>query len=53
MKSYVADRLGHDFRYSVSSSKIEELGFKNKVLVDSGLHDTIEWYKSNLDWWNL
>ena len=53
MKSYVADRLGHDFRYSVSSSKIEELGFKNKVLVDSGLQDTIEWYKSNLDWWSL
>ena len=53
MKSYVEDRLGHDFRYSVSSSKIEELGFKNKVLVDSGLQDTIEWYKSNLDWWSL
>ena len=52
MKSYVADRLGHDFRYSVSSSKIEELGFKNKIVVDSGLHETIEWYKSNLDWWN-
>lgn len=53
MKSYVEDRLGHDFRYSVSSSKIEELGFKNKVLLDSGLQDTIEWYKSNLDWWDL
>jgi dTDP-glucose 4,6-dehydratase len=53
MKSYVEDRLGHDFRYSVSSSKIEELGFKNKVLVHRGLQDTIEWYKSNLDWWNL
>ena len=53
MKSYVEDRLGHDFRYSVSSSKIEELGFKNKVLVHSGLQDTIEWYKSNLDWWNI
>ena len=53
MKSHVEDRLGHDFRYSVSSSKIKELGFKNKVLVDSGLQDTIEWYKSNLDWWNL
>lgn len=53
MKSYVEDRLGHDFRYSVSTSKIEELGFKNQVLVASGLQDTIEWYKSNLDWWNL
>lgn len=52
MKSYVEDRLGHDFRYSVSSSKIKELGFNNRVVLDSGLHDTIEWYKSNLDWWD-
>lgn len=52
MKSYVEDRLGHDFRYSVSSSKIKELGFNNRVVLDSGLQDTIEWYKSNLDWWD-
>jgi dTDP-glucose 4,6-dehydratase len=53
MKSFVKDRLGHDFRYSVNSSKIEELGFRNKVLLDRGLQDTIKWYESNLDWWGL
>jgi dTDP-glucose 4,6-dehydratase len=53
MKSYVEDRLGHDFRYSVNSSKIEELGFRNKVPLDRGLQETIEWYKSNLDWWDI
>jgi dTDP-glucose 4,6-dehydratase len=53
MKSYVKDRLGHDFRYSVNSAKIEELGFKKKVPLDEGIKDTIEWYKSNFDWWDL
>jgi dTDP-glucose 4,6-dehydratase len=52
MKSYVEDRLGHDFRYSVNFSKIEELGFKNRVPLDRGIQETIEWYKSNFDWWD-
>ena len=53
MKSYVEDRLGHDFRYSVNFSKLEEMGFRNKVPLDRGIEETIEWYKSNFDWWDL
>jgi dTDP-glucose 4,6-dehydratase len=52
MKSYVSDRQGHDFRYSVNSLKIESLGFKHEVPFNDGLHETVEWYLSNPDWWS-
>lgn len=49
---YVADRLGHDLRYSVSHEKItQELGFQPKVRFEDGLEQTIEWYKNNESWW--
>lgn len=50
--SYVEDRLGHDFRYSVSFSKIsEELGYAPLVPFEAGIDATIEWYMSNEKWW--
>ena len=49
---YVADRLGHDLRYSVSHEKItQELGYQPKVRFEEGLEQTIEWYKNNESWW--
>lgn len=43
--SYVADRLGHDYRYSMNTSKIKnELGWTPKVSLDEGLKKTIEFY---------
>ena len=49
---YVADRLGHDLRYSVSHEKItQELGYQPKVRFEDGLEKTIEWYKNNESWW--
>jgi len=47
----VTDRLGHDFRYSLDSSKIAALGFRPKVRFDEGLAQTIEWYLKNEWWW--
>jgi len=48
----VKDRPGHDRRYAIDSSKIEkELGFKPKYSFDEALKLTIDWYKSNQDWW--
>ena len=48
----VADRLGHDFRYSLNIGKIEkELGYKPEVSFEDGIRETIEWYKSNEKWW--
>ena len=49
---YVADRLGHDLRYSVSHEKISrELGYKPKINFEDGIEETIEWYKRNESWW--
>jgi len=43
---YVEDRKGHDSRYSVDSSKIRtELGFKCEIDFESGLLQTVDWYK--------
>lgn len=52
MVERVADRKGHDLRYSVDISKIEsELGYHPEVDFESGLAQTVEWYKSNRSWW--
>ena len=49
---FVADRLGHDFRYSVDHSKISrELGYVPSVSFKQGLLDTIDWYRKNESWW--
>jgi dTDP-glucose 4,6-dehydratase len=49
---YVADRLGHDIRYSVNSEKItQQLGFEPSIDFNEGLESTIEWYRDNESWW--
>ena len=49
---YVPDRLGHDKRYAIDSSKIEnKLNWKPKVKFDDGLARTINWYLKNKKWW--
>ena len=49
---FVEDRPGHDFRYSLDSSKIRaELNWSQKVNFDDGIENTIQWYKSNQQWW--
>ncbi len=49
---HVNDRPGHDFRYSLNSSKIEKkLKWKPKYDLDSGLDNTIKWYLENKTWW--
>jgi dTDP-glucose 4,6-dehydratase len=47
----VEDRKGHDFRYSVDSLKIQNLGFKSKQEFEKGLLETIDWYKNNTNFW--
>lgn len=49
--NYVADRPGHDFRYSIDSTKLRELGFDPKYTFSEGLSRTIEWYRANPGWW--
>jgi dTDP-glucose 4,6-dehydratase len=49
---FVPDRLGHDTRYSVDINKISnELGYSPEIYFESGLRETIEFYKTNSQWW--
>lgn len=49
---YVGDRPGHDNRYSINSSKIQnEIGWKPKYDFEQALRETVEWYLQNQDWW--
>jgi len=47
----VADRQGHDRRYSISSKKIEDLGFRFSRDFPGDLEKTIRWYMNNEPWW--
>lgn len=49
---YVKDRPGHDRRYAIDSSKIQnELGWKPTYNFDEGMKKTIRWYLDNEEWW--
>jgi len=49
---YVKDRPGHDRRYAVDWSRInQELGWKPEHNFDEYLKITIDWYKNNQEWW--
>ncbi|HET9947156.1 MAG TPA: dTDP-glucose 4,6-dehydratase [Patescibacteria group bacterium] len=49
---YVKDRPGHDRRYAVDWTKIQqELGWAPKYDFDTWLEKTVEWYKTNTSWW--
>ena len=49
---YVEDRPGHDKRYSINCSKIEnDIGWKPKYRFDSALEETVQWYIKNKSWW--
>lgn len=51
--TFVKDRPGHDFRYSLNTDKIEkEIGWKAKVKFEEGLEKTVKWYLDNIDWVN-
>ncbi|MFJ8004006.1 dTDP-glucose 4,6-dehydratase [Streptomyces fagopyri] len=49
---HVADRPGHDARYSVDWSKIRsELGYAPRRSFTDGLAETVAWYRANRSWW--
>lgn len=48
---YVKDRAGHDMRYAIDATRIEEeLGWKPSITFEKGLAATVDWYLSNGDW---
>lgn len=51
--THIKDRLGHDRRYAIDSSKIRrELGWKPKYSFEDGLKKTLEWYLNHKEWMN-
>ncbi len=48
---HVADRPGHDRRYSLSSEKVRALGWSPRVHFAEGLEQTVAWYRENSSWW--
>ena len=47
----VADRPGHDRRYSLDTAKLESLGWAPREDFESGLAATVQWYRENPSWW--
>ena len=51
--TFVKDRAGHDLRYAIDSSKIQnELGWKPSLVFERGLEKTVTWYLANEKWLN-
>ena len=48
---HVADRPGHDRRYSLSSERIRGLGWEPQVRFEQGIERTVSWYRDNAWWW--
>jgi dTDP-glucose 4,6-dehydratase len=49
--AHVADRKGHDFRYSLDDARLRGLGYAPRTGFSQGLKDTVRWYEDNRDWW--
>jgi dTDP-glucose 4,6-dehydratase len=47
---HVTDRLGHDRRYAIDASKIQQLGWNSNITFEEGLENTIQWYLDNKNW---
>lgn len=50
--THVRDRLGHDRRYALDTSKVEQqLDWKPRIPFEAGLKDTVRWYEDHMAWW--
>ncbi len=49
--TYVKDRAGHDLRYAIDSTKLQnDLGWKPSLQFEEGIEKTVEWYLENTEW---
>ncbi|KAA0958677.1 dTDP-glucose 4,6-dehydratase [Planococcus kocurii] len=48
---FVEDRLGHDKRYAIDPTKIEQLGWRPVYDFETGIAQTIDWFMENKEWW--
>lgn len=50
--TFVADRPGHDARYAIDATKLEEeLGWRAQETFETGIEKTVRWYLENREWW--
>ncbi|CBE69853.1 MAG: dTDP-glucose 4,6-dehydratase [Candidatus Methylomirabilis oxygeniifera] len=50
--AHVKDRLGHDRRYALDASKLEQaLGWSPRIAFEAGLEETVRWYEDHATWW--
>jgi dTDP-glucose 4,6-dehydratase len=49
---FIDDRLGHDRRYAIDSTKIQKIGWKPNYKFETGIVETIKWYLNNQIWLN-
>ena len=48
---FVEDRLGHDRRYSIDTTKIRSMGWAPSRTFDDALDETVAWYTTHRSWW--
>jgi dTDP-glucose 4,6-dehydratase len=51
MITYVQDRAGHDFRYSLEWNRVKKMGWMPKIKFEDGVKTTVDWYLANEKWW--
>ena len=51
LKRYVQDRVGHDLRYAMDTTKLRGLGWEPRVDFATGMRATAKWYAGREDWW--
>ena len=51
LKQHVRDRPGHDYRYSLDTSKLQRLGWAPRVGFEEGITATVAWYQEHDTWW--
>jgi len=51
LKQFVRDRLGHDRRYALDSTRLSALGWSPTVTFDVGMERTVAWFVEHEEWW--
>jgi dTDP-glucose 4,6-dehydratase len=51
LRQFVTDRPGHDYRYALDIARMTTLGWKAAISFEEGMRLTVEWYRTNADWW--